>query len=127
MAPRTSAAGGQVSADPEAILAEMVATRASLKRKVARLKDRLLGPTRPTRNKKEKPVAQKKEKTTPSRKKASGGKKSGTGRISKKAGNKMKEVLGDMLAGAAVGAVKGAAEAALTDTSPTGRTRQSRK
>lgn len=107
MAQRTAASGGPLSNDPETIRAEIAKTRAALQQELDQLKRRLFSSREPVPRNKEKKMA--KKKTT------SGKNKSASSRSSTRSGSKTKKVLGEMLAGAAVGAVKGAAEAALPD------------
>ncbi len=119
-----------MSPDPETIRAAMAASRAALARELAQIRSLLFGSSHAANDHEEKKIAQKKEKTNPSHKKTSGARKTTAARGSKKAAGKIKELAADVLAGAAVGAVKGAAEAALADTERTerkGRGRQSAK
>ncbi len=107
----TSTTGG-VDADPQTLRAEIAQTRADLSRELGALKSQLLGS--PARREGTKSMATKKAKTK-SGSKSSKSKKS-TGRkavkkVARKVATKAKKVLGEMAARAAVGAVKGAAEA----------------
>jgi hypothetical protein len=108
MAQRTGESGGDVTADLDAIRARMAQTRADMGRKLGKLKSRLLDP--PPRKGKKDTMTQKKKATAGKKKTAAAAKKT-----MKKAVSKTKKVLGEMMAGAAVGAVKGAAEAVMPD------------
>ena len=101
---------------PEAIRAEMGEIRRDITRKVGELKRRLLG--RPTRTKGKKAMAAKQGKAAGAAKKpAASRSKAATKKGGKesKALKKTKEVIGDVLAGAAKGAAQGALEAAAKD------------
>jgi hypothetical protein len=92
------------------IRAAMAQTRADLTRAVSALKEHLFGAAGTARPRGRKPMATKKASKTPSAsKKKNGTKKGHSGRS--KGGRTAKKVMTEMLAGAAVGAVKGAAEA----------------
>ncbi len=111
MAQGTAGPGGPVTADPGALRAGMAKTREELTRKLGALKRRVsAGPAQP---KGTKIMAAKKEKTSTA-KKSTGSKKSGGSRPRTVTG-KAKKVMKDVLAGAAHGAVAGAAEAAMAD------------
>jgi len=86
----------------------MAKTRAALTRKLGVLKSRFT--SRPAHQRGRTTMAQQKEKSSASSKKTPQRKKS-SGSTGSKVARKTKKVLGDMLAGAAVGAVKGAVEA----------------
>jgi hypothetical protein len=107
-----------VSTDPKAIRARMAKTRSALERKLGELKSRFS--LSPASEKRTKPMATKKSSGgTMTKKKATAKAGKAMKTVKKTAGKyatKAKKVLGDMLAGAAVGAVKGAAEAVETDT-----------
>lgn len=111
MAKKSDDAGSNVAADPDTIRADMARTRANLGRELDALKGQLLGTPQPAGKKGKKTVAAHKSKSAEAASKKPSAKKS-TGSVGKKVVKKTKEVLGDLLAGAAVGAVKGAAEAA---------------
>jgi len=117
-----------VSAEPAAIRAEMAQTRAALTQELGQLKSLLFESAGPAHHRKGKKMPAKKAKATTAPKKESAAKKTTAGRPLKKTGTKVKKVLGEVLAGAAVGAVKGAAEAALHEAEGRkGRGEQSRK
>jgi hypothetical protein len=136
MAEGTTHAGGLVTADPEALRAEMAKTRAALTSELGLLKSRVLGTPGPAREGTETMATKtQKGKSASAAKKKAGGTKSKQGAASKaagkvkkpagkkkakktasKAGTKAKKVLGEALAGAAVGAVKGAAEKVVEET-----------
>lgn len=104
MAQKTSNGAGNVTDDPKQIRAEMAKTRATLGRELGALKGRVLGtPATKGAN----TITPTKQKPAHSDKKTSKAKKTGHSRSTK---GKVKEVLTHMLAGAVVGAVKGAAE-----------------
>jgi hypothetical protein len=101
-----------VSSDPKTIRNKIKRTRSALEQKLDELKSRFSNSDPATQQRK---VDMAKKKSSPkestAKKKPS---KGGTATVKKTAGKvatKAKEVLGDMLAGAAIGAVKGAAEA----------------
>lgn len=108
MAQETSKGAGIVTDSPTQIRAEMAKTRATLERELGALKSRVFG----TPAKKGiKAMTQTKAKSAGSSKKTPKAKKAGSGRAA--TATKTKEVLKKVLTGAAVGAVKGAAEALL--------------
>jgi hypothetical protein len=102
MAQATANRAGNVRADPKKIRAQMAKTRAALARELGALKGRVLGIP-----------AGKGEKIMSSKTKAARARKS------KKAGpSKAREVLEHVLTGAALGAVKGAAEVIVPEILP---------
>jgi hypothetical protein len=110
MAERANPSGKPVRGDPATIRAAMAQTRADLTRAVRALKEHLFGAPSTARPRGRKPMATKKaQKSSPASKKKSGTKKGHSGQS--KGGRTAKKVMTKMLAGAAVGAVKGAAEA----------------
>lgn len=120
MAQRTGESGSDVTAEPDAIRACMAQTRADLGRKLGKLKSRVLG--RSPRKGKKDTMTQKKTKGSAAKKKTSAAKKT-----MNKVVRKAKKVAGEMLAGAAVGAVKGAAEAVMPDEKSSGKNAKSEK
>lgn len=105
MAQKTSNRAGDVMDGPEQIRADMAKTRATLGRELGALKSRVFGTPA---DKGEKTMSQTKAKPARSDKKMSKAKKPGRRRSSTK--GKTQEILEHALMGAALGAVKGAAE-----------------
>jgi len=103
MAQATNHRAGRVTADPKKIRAQMARTRAALTRELGALKGRVLGIP-----------ADKGEKIMSSKTKTARGRKSKKA----KSPSKAREVLEHVLTGAALGAVKGAAEVIVPEILP---------
>jgi hypothetical protein len=103
MAQATNNRAGNVKADPKKIRAQMAKTRAALTRELGALKGRVFGIP-----------ADKGEKIMPSKTKAARARKAKKTRGPSKA----REVLEHVLTGAALGAVKGAAEVIVPEILP---------
>ncbi len=137
------AKGSGADPSPEQIRADLEATRADLGRKVTALKHLVLGTDPPTRKGARRTMATKKaskqspasrgsarrttskasatKKTSAGRGGKSGGGKKTSHKSSSVLGRKAKKVVGEMLAGAALGAVTGAAKAVLPATGKGGK------
>jgi hypothetical protein len=132
MAQGTDKPGGEVT-EAASLRADMARTRAALTRKLGALKERILGPDSAPKEEGRRAMATKRRRTTKS-KSAGRGKSAASAKTAKRTTAKKKppkgktasrrrtargrksavqKVLGDMLTGAAAGAVRGAAEAVL--------------
>jgi hypothetical protein len=112
MAQGTTNSDGELSS-PEEIRAAMAKTREHIAGNLDVLKKRVLGESDSTKRKR-RTVTKKKEASNGNKKKSSVKKSKGSHSPVK---TKAKAVLGNMLKGAAVGAVKGAAEAVMPERS----------
>jgi len=118
MAEKTSPPRKGLTAAPKTIRAEMAKTRAALEKKLGELKSRF-SIADPASEKRIPTMATKKSSRGAAAKKKPAAKKSQAVQAVKKTAGvyakKAKKVLGEMLTGAAVGAVQGAADAVASD------------
>src|SRR5215203_1974519 len=109
MAERKTDAQEPINSDPKVIRTRMKKTRTALERKLDELKSRFTG-IQPATSIRKASMAKKKSapKKSAAPKKPSKGVTPAVKKTAGKVATKAKEVMGDMLAGAAIGAVKGA-------------------